>query len=126
MSALHSTLFSMLAGAAALVPAACVPAEVQVQTGVSPRLVMAEPGIWIVENSPYAIYYADGYYWQHSGGGWYRSTYYDGGFARVDIGFVPRIVVGGYRPAHVRYRAPSHAHARPIHRDHRTPRPHRR
>ena len=127
MRALHSTLFAIVVGAAAIAPSACVPTEVQVQGSVAPRLVMVDPGVWIVENSPYAVYYSDGYYWQYSGGLWYRSPYYDSGFARVEIGFVPRLVVGGYRPAHVRYRAPSHAHVRPIDRDHRTPRrPHRR
>lgn len=114
MSSLHSTLFAIVGGAAALSPSACVPAEVQVQTAVAPRLVMVEPGIWIVENSPYATYYADGYYWQYSGGLWYRSLYYDSGFIRVGVDLVPRIVIGGYRPHHIRYRAPSHAHVRPL------------
>lgn len=117
----------LLAGvlAAAAVPA-CGPAHVQVAASVTPRLVWVAPGIWVVEDHPYAVYYADGYYWRYDSGLWYRSTYYDAGYARVHVGIVPRVVIGAYRPVHVRYRAPVHVQARPIIRDHRAPRHHRR
>jgi hypothetical protein len=117
-------LFSALVGAATLLPA-CGPAYVQVAaTTTAPALVEISPGVWIVEDYPTAVYYADGYYWRYEGGVWYRSDWYESGFARVDIGFVPRIVIGSYRPhVHVRYRG--HGHRRTIVRDHRSHR-HRR
>lgn len=103
---------------------ACVPAaEVQV---AGPRLVLAAPGIWLVENQPYAVYYADGFYWRYDGTGWYRSTYYDDGFVSVNVGLVPRVVITGYRPAHVRYHPARHVRVQPIDRRHHSPRPHHR
>jgi hypothetical protein len=121
---MRNLLLSLVLGTAALVPA-CGPAYVQVGAEVDPGLVMIGPGVWVVENSPYAVYYADGIYWRYAGGYWYRSSYYDGGFVRVDVGIVPRVVVGAYRPHHVRYRPPAHAQRRPIDRGHRTYRPRR-
>lgn len=106
-------------GTAAL--SGCGPAHVQVGAVVTPRLVWVAPGIWVVEDHPYAVYYADGFYWRYANGIWFRSAFYDGGFARVHIGIVPRIVIGAYRPMHIRYRAPVHVRARPIVRDHRAP-----
>jgi hypothetical protein len=97
----------------------CGPGTLYVGAEVTPRMVWVSPGIWVVENQPYAVYYADGFYWRHAGGYWYRSSYYDGGFVQVGVGFVPRIVIGAYRPVHVRYRAPVQVHSRPVIRDHR-------
>lgn len=115
-------LMIALALGAGAVTVGCGPANVHVTATTNPRLVWVEPGVWIVESSPYAVYYSDGYYWRYDGGIWYRSPYYNDGFVRVQLGIVPRIVVGAYRPVHVHYRAPSHVHARPIVRDHRAPR----
>lgn len=127
MRSLGSVLFSVVVGLAGLAPSACAPAHVRVTAAVTtPRLVMVSPGIWIVEDHPYAVYYADGFYWRYVDGIWYRSPYYDDGFTYVDVTIVPRIVIGAYRPVHVRYRAPVHVHARPIIHDHRAPRRHRR
>jgi hypothetical protein len=83
---------------------------------------MDAPGVWIVENQPYAVYYADGFYWRYAGGTWYRSGYYDDGFVQVNIGIVPRVVVGGYRPHHAHYRPARHVRAQPINQRHRSPR----
>ena len=125
MSLLKKTLFSFILAAATFIPS-CGPAQVHVGATVTPRLVWVSPGVWVVEDYPYAVYYADGYYWRYFDGAWHSSTWYDGGFARVDIGFVPRIVIGSYRPnVHVRYRAPAHVQVRPIIRDHRRNRPRR-
>jgi hypothetical protein len=124
MLALRKLLFAIVLGSTSMV--GCGPAHVQVAADFTPRLVWIDPGLWVVEDHPYAVYYADGYYWRHYDGVWYRSSYYDGGFVRMDIGIVPRIVIGAYRPAHVRYRAPAQVHVRPIVRDHRSPAPRRR
>jgi hypothetical protein len=124
MSTLKATLFSLCVAAASLV-SACGPAHVGVvaTAAVEPRLVWVSPGIWIVEDSPVAVYFIDGFYWRFVDGIWYRSSWYDDGFARVDVRIVPRLVVSSYNPrVHVRYRAPAHVHVRPIHRTHRSPR----
>lgn len=91
-------------------------------TTTTPRMVWVEPGIWVVENSAYPLYYSDGYYWRYYGNTWYRSPYYDGSYVRVHSHYVPRTVATGYRPYHARYRAPQRAYVRPIVRDHRSPR----
>lgn len=124
MSTLRTLLFAIAIGVAGYATSGCGPAYVSAT--VTPRLVWVSPGIWVVEDYPYAVYWADGYYWRTVDGVWYRSPYYDGGFAQVHVGVVPRIVVGSYRPTHVHYRAPTHVRVRPIARDHRAPRPHRR
>lgn len=117
-------LSALVAIGVPVVSAGCGPAHFEA-TATTPRLVWVAPGIWIVENQAYAQYYADGYYWRYVDGGWYRSPYYDGGFVRIDVGFVPRVVIGSYHPTHVHYRAPRATQSRPIVRDHRAPR-HRR
>jgi hypothetical protein len=123
MSGLHKALLSVAIGAAALGPSACVPgADVRVSGEVTgPRMVMVD-GIWIVENQPYAVYYADGFYWRYTAAGWYRSSYYDDGFISVNVGVVPRVVAGAYRPHHIRYRPSKHVRAQPIDRRHYSPR----
>ena len=119
MSLLNKTLFAVVLGAATFGPA-CAPSHVQVGATVSPRLALIAPGVWVLEDYPSAVYYADGYYWRYAGGVWYRSDWYEGGFAAIDVGVVPRIVITTYRPhVHVRYRAPAHVQRRPIVRDHR-------
>jgi hypothetical protein len=117
----HSIL---LAAVLALGAAGCGPAYLEANVA-GPRLVWVAPGIWVVENQTYAQYYADGYYWRYVDGAWYRSPYYDDHFVRIDVAYVPRIVIGSYRPAHVRFHAPPRSHVRPIVRDHRASRRHR-
>jgi hypothetical protein len=105
--------------------AACVPAQVSVSAAVAPtRIVWIAPGVWVVENHEYPIYYADGFYWTHRYGNWYRSTYHDDGFIVVAPAVVPRVVFLTHRPKrYVRYRAPSHARVRVIERDRDRDRP---
>jgi hypothetical protein len=125
---LPTLLFALAVGAATLAPG-CGPAHVQVAATASPQLVWLAPGVWVVEDYPSAVYYADGYYWRYVDGTWYRSSWYEGGFVLVDVGIVPRLVVTTYRPhVHAHYRGPAHVYRRPIVRDHRRPvvRDHRR
>jgi hypothetical protein len=120
MSIFRKTLVALIVATAAA-GSACGPAQVTV-AATTPRLVWISPGIWLVEDYPWPVYYADGYYWRSIDGVWYRSLYYDDAFARIDVSFVPRIVIGSHRPAvHVRYRAPRGARVRVI--DHRTRQP---
>ena len=79
-----------------------------------PTLVAAGPQVWIVSGQPSTVYYADNYYWMYSGNGWYRSSYYNGGWASVNVN-VPSAVSyhyssrsgGSYTPArpHVAHQA---------------------
>lgn len=122
MSTLRAATIAFAFGAGGLAAISCGPANVRVAATVTPRLVWIAPGIWIVEDSPYAVYYADGYYWRIVDGVWYRSVYFDDAYVRVHVDVVPRVVSRSYSPAHVRYRAPAQAQSRPIIRDHRAPR----
>lgn len=102
--------------------ASCVgSAEVGVAATVpAHQLVWIAPGIWVVEDYPYSVYYYDDYYWRVIDGAWYRSPYYTGGWVR--IGYAPRPIVRVYRPRRYRhYRAPARARRRAI-RDRRSPR----
>lgn len=121
MKTFAKLIVALVLGAAASSACVATPA-VQVSAEVTPRLVWVEPGIWVVEDLPYAVYYSNGFYWRYANGVWFRSPYYNDGFTAVHVGVVPPIVVAGYRPHHVRYRAPVHSQVRPIVRDHRAPR----
>jgi len=46
-----------------------------------PDLVYVSPGVQVIADWNEPIFYADGYYWRSSGGLWYRSSYYTGGWA---------------------------------------------
>ena len=121
MSTLPKILFALVLAGGALGAPACAPSTVAVSAKVTPRLVWVPPGLWVLEDYPYAVYYVDGFYWKLVDGIWHRSVYYDVDYVRVDINLVPRTVVGSYRPTHVHYRAPAHSQVRPIVRDHRSP-----
>ncbi len=70
------------------------------------NLVAIGGGVYVVENHSSAVFYSDGYYWMQGNRGWYRSSYYDRGWAYVDYGYVPQRVVRIRRPAsYVRFRA---------------------
>ena len=137
MAILRNTLMAIVMASAGFAGSGCLGgAQVRV-TATSPRLVLVAPGVWVVEDYPRPVYYADGYYWQYIDGAWYRSSWYDDGFIRADITVVPRIVVRSHRPdVYVHYRARpgtrvriiDHRTRRPIVRDHRKPviRDHRR
>ena len=73
-----------------------------VHVGSPGYLVEVRPGLWVVENSSRAIFFADGYYWYPNAGVWYRSATYDGDWVRVQVNAVPaRITV--VDPARYRY-----------------------
>ncbi len=46
----------------------------------SAELVYAAPGVQVIADYEEPIFYADGFYWRNYGGGWYRSSYYTGGW----------------------------------------------
>ncbi len=55
----------------------------------SPELIVISPGVQVVADADEPLFYADGYYWLYRRGAWLRSDSYRGGFARVDISYVP-------------------------------------
>lgn len=82
--------------------------EVEYGGGVavaSPDLVEVEPGVQVLADADAPVFYSDGAYYEYRDGLWYRSGYYDRGFARVDINYVPERVRTIDNPrAYVHYR----------------------
>lgn len=82
--------------------------EVEYGGGVavaSPDLVEVEPGVQVLADADAPVFYSDGAYYEYRDGLWYRSGYYDRGFARVDINYVPMRVRTIDNPrAYVHYR----------------------
>jgi hypothetical protein len=91
--------------------------EVGYRVGVSapaPDLVYVSPGVQVIADYDYPVFFADGLYWRYDGGIWYRSRTYTGGWA-VSYN-VPVAVRGIDRPAgYAHYRSTAVAHGR----DHR-------
>lgn len=102
-------------------------------TTVAPDLVYVSPGVQVVADYDYPVFYADNYYWRYDDGRWFRSSWYTGGWVYASP---PRAVVSidrpyayrRYRPsgyvsrgAYVRdqrdYRAPAYRDTRPVYRD---------
>ncbi len=82
--------------------------EVEYGGGVavqSPDLVEVEPGVQVLADADAPVFYSDGAYWEYRDGMWYRSGYYDRGFARVDVNYVPVRIRSIDNPrAYVHYR----------------------
>lgn len=69
-----------------------------------PALVEVSPGVQVIADYDYPVFYSDGFYWRYDGGLWYRSGYWDRGWA-VSYN-VPGRVRGIDRPyAYAHYRA---------------------
>src|SRR5262245_39141904 len=56
-----------------------------------PTLVEVESGIWVVRDYDYPVYFVDNTYWVFKDGIWYRSSSYEGGWARVEVSVVPAV-----------------------------------
>jgi hypothetical protein len=48
---------------------------------VAPDLFYVAPGVQVVADYDYPVFYADNYYWRYDNGLWYRSNWYTGGWA---------------------------------------------
>lgn len=77
-----------------------------------PTLVVVEPGVWVVRDYDYAVYYVDDYYWVYRDDVWHRSQSYDGGWATVEVSSVPRLIVSRDQHAYVHYRGAPNAPTR--------------
>jgi hypothetical protein len=62
--------------------------------GSQPELVWAQAGVWVVPDSDWPIFYTDNYYWLYSGGSWYSSSYYWGGWGYIQPSGVPAVFTG--------------------------------
>jgi len=114
---------------------ACFSEEPGVSVGYSagygyaaPSMEYIGPGVQVIADYDYPVFYSDGFYWRNDGGVWYRSGYYDrgwgvnynvpigvrgiarpegyahyrGGYARNNGGYRPNPTYGGYRGGNVR------------------------
>lgn len=86
-------------------------------TTVAPDLVYVSPGVQVVADYDYPVFYADNYYWRFDNGLWYRSSWYTGGWAYATP---PRAVLSIDRPyAYRRYRPAGYVSRGTYVRDHR-------
>jgi hypothetical protein len=120
---------SLLVVVASLGLSACVVhGRAQVRTAAyveaEPELVYVSPGVYVVAEQDEPVFYSDNYYWRYSGGVWYRSDRWGGGWivyhsrpARFHASFRPhayiRVHARGNARGHVRGRgAPARGRGR--------------
>jgi hypothetical protein len=72
----------------------------------TPSMAYVGPGVQVVTDYDYPVFFSDGYYWRYDSGLWYRSGFYNRGWA---VSYdVPYAVRGISRPeGYVRYRGDS-------------------
>jgi hypothetical protein len=84
--------------------------------GPGPAMVHVAPGVQVISDWDYPVFYADNMYWMYDNGYWYQSRMYNGGWAMSYN--VPGHVRGIQQPhRYVRYRGQYGTHVR----DHRQP-----
>ena len=71
-------------------------AQVEVRVSVpvitfetEPVLVVVEPGIRVVQDAPYEVFFVDGFYWNYDSGYWYRSPSWRTHWVRFEQRDVP-------------------------------------
>jgi hypothetical protein len=78
----------------------------------TPDLVYVGPGVQVVADYDYPVFYSEGFYWRYNNGIWLRSRLYNRGFVRVHrVPVVVRNIRYPHRYVHVRARG--HVRARP-------------
>src|SRR5262249_12402415 len=50
-------------------------------TAPAPDLVYVSPGVQVIADYDYPVFFTDGVYWRYDGGVWYQSRSYRGGWA---------------------------------------------
>lgn len=95
----------------------------------TPDLVYVSPGVYAVAGYADPIFYSNNFYWRFYAGSWYRSPYWNRGWAYYPR--PPRVIARIDRPYQVyrrhrtydRYRRPVYRdhrrYRRPVYRDHR-------
>jgi hypothetical protein len=99
---LATALAGALGGLAALATG-CGPAEFSGTAYYNgPSMAYVGPGVQVVSDYDYPVFYADNFYWRYDDGAWYRSDVYNGGW--VSVSSVPYAVRSVDRPyAYVHY-----------------------
>src|ERR1700759_1983740 len=72
-------------------------------SATTPDLVEVSPGVQVIADYDYPVFYSDGLYWRYDGGIWYQSPYYYGGWGgayNVAIGVRGVYNPGGYAHWH--------------------------
>jgi len=85
----------------------------------APELVYVSPGVQVIADYDYPVFYSSGVYWRYDGGVWYRSrTYRSGWVVTRDVPVAVRRIDRPSRYVHVRGHGKAVAHGR----DQRRPR----
>jgi hypothetical protein len=112
MNRLRNIMFALAVGCAGLV-AGCTVRGTTTVAVAEPTLVEIGPGVWALAHYDAPVFYSDGFYWRWYGGVWYRSSFYDGGWVRVQPSYVPVRIRRIDRPhRYVRYEPPPRARVR--------------
>jgi len=84
----------------------------------TPTMAYVSPGVQVVYDYDYPVFFADGYYWRYSNDRWYSSPYYNRGWS---VNYrVPVAVRGIHEPwRYSHYRGGHVVRRGPIVRDHR-------
>lgn len=93
--------------------------DVEVAFVDAPELVYVEPGVYVVRDYAYPVYYIDGYYYSYRSGVWYGAAHYNEPWVHVHLGGIPSLIAHrdhrryahyhGHHGAHV-YREASRPH----------------
>jgi hypothetical protein len=69
----------------------------------SPGLVYVSPGVQVIADYDYPVFYSDNYYWRYDNGLWYRSGGYNGGWSvSYDVPYGVRSIDRPYNYVHYR------------------------
>jgi hypothetical protein len=70
---------------------------------VEPEVVEVQPGVQVVYNYDYPVFFHDDFYWRYDAGTWYRSHYYTGGWAvESNVPYAVRSIDHPHTYAHYR------------------------
>lgn len=76
----------------------------------APDLVYVEPGVYVVRDCDYAVYYIDGYYYSYRGGSWYHAAHWSDPWIVVNVNVVPGVVVHRDHRVYAHYHGHAGAH----------------
>ena len=77
-----------------------------------PTLVELDADVWVVRDYDYPVYYSGDYYFVYRDNVWYRSRYYDRGWAVIEVAAVPTVVVHRDHHAFVHFHGSANARTR--------------
>jgi len=81
----------------------------------APTLVAIDGGVWVVADYDDPVFFYSNTYWRWAGGVWYRSSYVNSGWVRVQVNVVPAHVRRIEHPRrYVHYHAPRGARTRAV------------